>query len=98
MRATKSWIAEYADLPAGLSAWQLADALVSAGLEVEQVEAAAGAGAGRCRRGRGFRRAVDGKAPQPRGKIAALLGIGDMAGGGTDAVHVRRLAGGVGRE
>ncbi|TBT84367.1 phenylalanine--tRNA ligase subunit beta [Propioniciclava sinopodophylli] len=42
MRATKSWIAEYADLPAGLSAWQLADALVSVGLEVEQVEAIGG--------------------------------------------------------
>ena len=42
MRATKSWIAEYADLPAGLGVWQLADALVSAGLEVEQVETIGG--------------------------------------------------------
>ncbi len=42
MKATRSWIAEYADLPAGLGAWQLADALVSAGLEVEQVETIGG--------------------------------------------------------
>ncbi len=39
MRVTKTWIGEYADLPAGLTAWQLADALVTAGLEVEKVEA-----------------------------------------------------------
>ena len=42
MRATKSWIAEYADLPAGLTALRLADALVGAGLEVEHVEAVGG--------------------------------------------------------
>ncbi len=42
MRVTKSWLAEYADLPAGLGVWDLADALVSAGLEVEQVETIGG--------------------------------------------------------
>ena len=39
MRAPKSWIAEYADLPASLTGRQLADALVTAGLEVESVDA-----------------------------------------------------------
>lgn len=38
MRAPKSWIAEYAALPAGLDGRALGEALISAGLEVESVE------------------------------------------------------------
>ncbi|HEU5269242.1 MAG TPA: phenylalanine--tRNA ligase subunit beta, partial [Jatrophihabitans sp.] len=41
MRAPVSWIAEHVELPAGLSARQLADALIRVGLEVERVESAA---------------------------------------------------------
>lgn len=41
MRAPVSWIAEHVDLPAGLSARELGDALVRVGLEVERVESAA---------------------------------------------------------
>ncbi len=42
MRAPKSWIAEYAALPAGLTGRGLADALITAGLEVEAVDAVGG--------------------------------------------------------
>ena len=41
MRAPVSWIAEHVDLPAGLTARELGDALVRVGLEVERVESAA---------------------------------------------------------
>jgi phenylalanyl-tRNA synthetase beta chain len=41
MRAPVSWLAEYVDLPAGLDARALGDALVRVGLEVERVESAA---------------------------------------------------------
>jgi phenylalanyl-tRNA synthetase beta chain len=43
MRASVSWIGEHVDLPAGLSARALGDALVRVGLEVERVESAADA-------------------------------------------------------
>ena len=46
MRASIGWIAEYADLPDGLTAKELGDALVRVGLEVERVEAGADAMAG----------------------------------------------------
>ena len=46
MRASIGWIAEYADLPDGLTAQELGDALVRVGLEVERVEAGADAMAG----------------------------------------------------
>ncbi|MFT3875185.1 MAG: phenylalanine--tRNA ligase subunit beta [Propioniciclava sp.] len=42
MRAPKRWIEEYAALPAGLSGRELADVLVSAGLEVEAVDSVGG--------------------------------------------------------
>ena len=42
MRAPKSWIAEYADLPEGLSGRELGDALIRAGLEVEAVDVIGG--------------------------------------------------------
>lgn len=42
MRATKSWIAEYAALPEGISGRELGDALVRSGLEVEAVETIGG--------------------------------------------------------
>ncbi len=42
MRATKSWIAEYAALPDDLSGRDLGEALVRAGLEVESVETIGG--------------------------------------------------------
>lgn len=42
MKAPLSWIAEYAALPAGLSGRDLGEALVGAGLEVENVEALGG--------------------------------------------------------
>ena len=42
MRAPKSWIGQYAALPDGLSAASLAEALVSAGLEVESVDVIGG--------------------------------------------------------
>ena len=41
MRAPVSWIAEHVELPAGLSARALGDALIRVGLEVERVESAA---------------------------------------------------------
>src|ERR1700712_1975577 len=41
MRAPVSWIAEHVDLPAGLTARELGDALIRVGLEVERVESAA---------------------------------------------------------
>jgi phenylalanyl-tRNA synthetase beta chain len=41
MRAAVSWVAEYVDLPEGLSARELGDALIRVGLEVERVESAA---------------------------------------------------------
>ncbi|HEV2888317.1 MAG TPA: phenylalanine--tRNA ligase subunit beta, partial [Jatrophihabitans sp.] len=41
MRAPVSWIAEFAELPAGLSGQQLGEALVRVGLEVERVESPA---------------------------------------------------------
>ena len=41
MRASVSWIAEHVELPAGLSARELGDALIRVGLEVERVESAA---------------------------------------------------------
>jgi phenylalanyl-tRNA synthetase beta chain len=46
MRASIGWIAEYADLPSGLTAKELGDALVHVGLEVERVEAGADAMSG----------------------------------------------------
>ena len=42
MKAPKSWIAEYAALPAGLSGRELGAALIKAGLEVESVETIGG--------------------------------------------------------
>ena len=42
MRATKSWIAEYAALPESLSGRELGEALVRSGLEVESVESIGG--------------------------------------------------------
>ncbi|MFV0406022.1 MAG: phenylalanine--tRNA ligase subunit beta [Propioniciclava sp.] len=42
MKATKSWIAEYAALPDGLSGRDLGEALVTAGLEVEAVSTIGG--------------------------------------------------------
>ena len=41
MRAPVSWIAEFAELPAGLTGPELGDALVRVGLEVERVESPA---------------------------------------------------------
>jgi phenylalanyl-tRNA synthetase beta chain len=41
MRAPVSWIAEHVELPAGLSARELGDALVRVGLEVERVDSPA---------------------------------------------------------
>ncbi|MEP7019771.1 MAG: phenylalanine--tRNA ligase subunit beta [Pseudonocardiales bacterium] len=41
MRAPVSWVAEHVELPEGLSARELGDALVRVGLEVERVDAAA---------------------------------------------------------
>ena len=41
MRAAVSWVAEHVDLPEGLSARELGDALIRVGLEVERVESAA---------------------------------------------------------
>ena len=41
MRAPVSWIAEFAELPAGLTGSELGDALVRVGLEVERVESPA---------------------------------------------------------
>ena len=38
MRAPLSWIKEYAALPEGVSARELADRLIAIGLEVETVE------------------------------------------------------------
>ena len=49
-------------------------------------------------RGRPLGRAVDGEPAKARGKVAAFLRIGDMACGRTDAVHVGRFAGGIGRQ
>ena len=46
MRATKSWIGEYAALPEGISGRELGEALVRAGLEVESVETVGGDVAG----------------------------------------------------
>jgi len=43
MRAPVSWIAEHVDLPDGLTARELGDALIRVGLEVERVESAADA-------------------------------------------------------
>jgi phenylalanyl-tRNA synthetase beta chain len=40
MRASVSWVAEHVELPAGLTARQLGDALIRVGLEVERVESA----------------------------------------------------------
>ncbi|MGN6606281.1 MAG: phenylalanine--tRNA ligase subunit beta [Jatrophihabitans sp.] len=40
MRAPISWLAEHADLPAGVTPRQVADAIVGVGIEVEKVEAA----------------------------------------------------------
>ena len=37
MRAPKSWIAEYVDLPANLSDQEIADGLVRVGFEVEEI-------------------------------------------------------------
>ena len=37
MRAPKSWIAEYVDIPANLTDQQIADGLVRVGFEVEEV-------------------------------------------------------------
>jgi len=42
MRAPRSWIAEYADLPPGTSGRELGEALITAGLEVESVEVVGG--------------------------------------------------------
>ena len=42
MRAPLSWVREWADLPAGITGQQLADALIRAGLEVEAVEVMGG--------------------------------------------------------
>ena len=42
MRAPVRWIAEWAALPAGLTGRELAEALVTAGLEIESVEAVGG--------------------------------------------------------
>lgn len=42
MRAPQSWIAEWAALPEGLSGRELAEALVTAGLEVESVDVVGG--------------------------------------------------------
>ncbi|WP_040157356.1 phenylalanine--tRNA ligase subunit beta [Nigerium massiliense] len=42
MRAPMSWISEHAALPAGLTGWQLGDALIGAGLEVEAVDSVGG--------------------------------------------------------
>lgn len=66
MRATKSWIAEYAKLPAELTGRELGDALVRSGLEVEAVETIGGDVAGPVVVGRvlGF---VD--EPQKNGKV-----------------------------
>jgi phenylalanyl-tRNA synthetase beta chain len=41
MRASVSWVAEYVDLPDGLTPHELGDALVRVGLEVERVDSAA---------------------------------------------------------
>ena len=41
---------------------------------------------------------MNGKPPEPSSQIAALFGIDDMAGGRTDAIHIRRLARGVRRQ
>jgi phenylalanyl-tRNA synthetase beta chain len=41
MRASVSWVAEHVELPAGLTARELGDALIRVGLEVERVESAA---------------------------------------------------------
>ena len=46
MRASIGWIAEYAELPDGLSATELGEALVRVGLEVERVESGADAMSG----------------------------------------------------
>jgi len=46
MRAPVSWIAEYVELPPGLTGRELGDALVRVGLEVERVESAADAVSG----------------------------------------------------
>ena len=46
MRASVGWIGEYADLPDGLTAKELGEALVRVGLEVERVEAGADAMSG----------------------------------------------------
>ena len=52
MRAPVSWLAELVDLPAGLSASELGDALIRVGLEVERVESAADGITGPLRIGR----------------------------------------------
>lgn len=41
MRAPISWMAEYVDLPSGMTSREVGDALVKVGLEVERVESAA---------------------------------------------------------
>ena len=82
MRAPVSWIAEFAELPAGLTGAQLGEALVRVGLEVERVSAPADAVSGPLLAGRvssieeltGFKKPirfclVDVGEPEPRGIV-----------------------------